>query len=380
MAWTEKPPAGTAIDTGHPLYTGLQVCIPMYEGSGTTLYDPKRALSYTLPSASMWDASGGLLIDQDTEYFEVPFDATALDDFTIIIGGYDHNDTSINNNATFISSTNLTQFRMYRTWSRINLLAQNADNRFESLSWNQVSDGNPHNIFCVGKFSTQSAVIYFDGSTNNFVMTLTGTPGITSSTGFYVGGRPSVSGYHMDGIISFLYLYNRQLSTAEIDSLQANPWQIFLDGGGALGELSDGVTASESLSRWAQFSASMSDGATGADSGSKIAGLLGNGTDSIVINDNFISALIASLSDGVSVIDNHTVRANFSVQVSDTTHIAETVQSIKTLIASLSDGISITDISTAYEPTTGHLKMTLTIKSSKISFNFNNLANITFKE
>lgn len=363
MTWTEKPPSGTLLDTGHALYSGLVICIPMYEASGTSLYDPLRDLSYTLPTAN-WDVSGGLLFDADTDIFTVTYDTSLLDDFTIYIGGFDR--VGVLDATTYFSGNN-SGFRLYHSWTRNNLLSNNPDNRFESISYDQVGDNFPHGIYVVGKFSTQTATIYYDGSSNAHVMTTTGTPTTPTDTAFTVGGR---AGQHVDGVINHFFVWDRQLSTAEIDSVQGNPWQIFLDAGAVEETLTDGVSISESNMVTKLISITITDGFKGAETSG------GQKEGSQIVNDELITEeqldstieILENLLDSGNVSEDLISSALINALASDGVELSEAlIGSVAgQVFESLSEGFKLSDICVSVDEEKKKINLGITMKKNEI--------------
>lgn len=54
-----KPASGTALDTGHALYTNLAHAWGLLEGTGTTSVDSRGTKDLTLSSSGLWTTNGG---------------------------------------------------------------------------------------------------------------------------------------------------------------------------------------------------------------------------------------------------------------------------------------------------------------------------------
>jgi hypothetical protein len=248
-----KPASGTALDTGHALYTNLTHVWALLEGTGTTIADSRGTNTGTLRSSGLWttDSEGAIVRETDGTQRTIALGST------VTLGSSNANwsiafaakQTTGNNNGMFVGPNNA---QAAYVWLRdANYL------RF------QDSAANGANFTGVTTFTTRA----------NYVLTHEFESGVTDHIRLYKDGslisdeqRPA--GYDtlafdtigngwtladdlgLEGDISYLYVWaGRLLNLTEVGTIHTNPYAIFTGGGG--GGLSIPVAMNQYRQRWA---------------------------------------------------------------------------------------------------------------------------------
>ncbi|UCC63532.1 MAG: putative Ig domain-containing protein, partial [Anaerolineae bacterium] len=90
------------------------------------------------------------------------------------------------------------------------------DQNVASVAGTAVAGGAWHHVVAVQDAAAEAIRIYVDGTLRNSVSTYY-TAGFGASTGLNIGWFNSGSGYHFDGVVDELALYNRALSSSEVE-------------------------------------------------------------------------------------------------------------------------------------------------------------------
>lgn len=227
-----KPASGTALDTGHALYTSLEAVWGLLEGSGTSTADSKGTNTGTLSGSGLWstDANGPIIHEtsaSDTRGVTVTqFAFNGSESFSLAFGG---KQTSSDNNGMVAGDPNgVLNYIWWRGGNYLRMNAAGATTDFTSLT----------------SFTTYADYVltfeFINGVSNLWRLYKNGTitaDGAISNTGSFqmnavVGGFATLT---LVGDLSYFYVWRaRVLSGAEATTLASNPYVIFQAGAAAV--------------------------------------------------------------------------------------------------------------------------------------------------
>lgn len=255
MAWTSRPPAGTEIDWTNPLTSGLGVCIPANEGTGL----PNNVVTGLAPSLVVgggtltWGASGidlaysgtatnpyleylGTLSDAFKNEFmgcgtvvtvQINLGATSGDQSTLLLG----------NGATggrrwLVMAGTTAEYSKYAS-----MYTYSGGNNYFESSTTTISRNVEHTLASTFGATASTGKTYLDG----------GTP--TNFTALTSWSTAALTQFRLQGNATHVVFlaWNRILSDAEVSSICANPWQVFVSGSSGISG-SSGVTLEGALS------------------------------------------------------------------------------------------------------------------------------------
>lgn len=236
-----KPASGTALDTGHALYTSLEAVWAMLEGTGTTSADSTgngHTLTFagtgTPPSWST-DGAGDAIIAIGTAHnqplavgspFSLAdntdwsiawrFKQTADNDAGMILGDKDDN-----NNFVWQSGTSVNGVRF-----------RNGNNGTNADFSNAVAT-TEKNYLLVNDFSGDGKLhLYIDGTQVGTGVTPAGNTDISIDT---VGNGYGGTTFALVGSLTYVYVWSgRALSSSDATVLHSDPYDFFDAGGGSL--------------------------------------------------------------------------------------------------------------------------------------------------
>jgi Concanavalin A-like lectin/glucanases superfamily len=225
-----KPLRISRVNWGNPLASGLVFCAPFNEMAGNAL-DIVSGTASTVTGLPQWGTEGMTYpLDSMHTFAGVP-DSSFLGPFTIIARLQISNTTGykdIFNKCLAGGATN----------NLVDFYVNGASIAIARANTNAKSFMSTAGLLTVNKFSTISVVvpgsqidvaptIYRDGimqPTPNGTGGGTGTV-IGSSQPVSIGNRSNLS-LDMVGTIDYVMVWSRTLSTVEIMSVSANPWQL----------------------------------------------------------------------------------------------------------------------------------------------------------
>lgn len=223
-----KPASGTALDTGHALYTSLEAVWGLLEGSGTSTADSKGTNTGTLSGSGLWstDANGPIIHETsavDNRGVAVTqFSFSGLENFSLAFGG---KQTSSDNNGMVAGDPDtVTNYIWWRSGNYLRVNAAGTVSDFTSLT----------------SFTTYADYVitfeFINGVSNLWRLykngTITADSPISNSGVFQmdavVGGFATLT---LVGDLSYFYVWRaRVLSGAEATTLATNPYVIFQGG------------------------------------------------------------------------------------------------------------------------------------------------------
>ena len=241
--WQSKPPLGSAINWSNPLASGLVLCVPFNENSGTA-HDLAGGLvlSPTPAAAPSWTASpdgaSAKIAAASSNYFtsgSCP-DTGLLGALSFLwrgsiasVGAY----RDIGSKGTGANTTNsplCVYFDQASPYSIYLSRAKATQYQAWYTSLQPVITTGPHTI--AGVFPPTldlTPTLWYDGvarlASGTFFGTVTGSP--TGGGYPWRIGRRQDGGAQLDGAVSLFAVWRRQLAAAEVLSLTANPWQLF---------------------------------------------------------------------------------------------------------------------------------------------------------
>jgi hypothetical protein len=229
-----KPASGTALDTGHALYTSMIHAWGLLEGTGTTITDSRGTNHGTLRSSGLWstDADGPTVVETDGTQRTIALGSTvtigASDaDFSI---AWRAKQTTTNNNGMLLGPNN-TQAEYI--WMR--------DANYARVNMN----GSSYNFTDLTTFTTNANYLlvrdFEAGVTDHLLLYKDGTlVREENSAGWgsiafdtIMNGWTLADDLGLEGTLNYLYVWSgRALNSTDASTLHANPYVIFTGGGG----------------------------------------------------------------------------------------------------------------------------------------------------
>lgn len=248
-----KPASGTALDTGHALYSGMEAIYAFLEGTGTTSEDSKGSNDLTLSSSGLWSTDGdGPLIVTTSNSVNKPAELATRIDFdgtTSFSIAFRAKQTTGNDNGMLMGNPdgtgNYIWLRDSNYW-RVLAGGANAVNFTSLQTFTTMADYVLTYEFILGV--SNLARLYKDG-------TITAEGAVSVALDFQLesignGFDTGTASLGFVGSLAYVYVWRgRVLDATEAASLSANPYGIFTGGGG--GGLSIPVAMAQYRQRWA---------------------------------------------------------------------------------------------------------------------------------
>ena len=234
-----KPVLGTQLNLGHPLARGLVGCWLMNEGGGNLVADlsGNGNAGTSVDSGVTWQASRhgtALHFDGSASYVNCGTDVgidgareitivtrymlDATGSYDVIAGKYLDSTNNISINANTVSGTALS------------FTVADGSTNYGWTFAGAVTTGKLYQISCVfngyGNGNTERAKIYIDDV--NLSLNYTGiipsaAPSLTS-TNFNIGNTSDT--FCFNGLMYYMYVFNRALTPNDIQSLYMDPYQM----------------------------------------------------------------------------------------------------------------------------------------------------------
>lgn len=232
MAWTVKPPAGTPLDTGNPLYTGLIACVPFYEGSGA----PAELIEATptTPANLTWGTGdlghSGVFNGLSTDV-ALSGIASIASEMTVLLK------VKISNlmaNQMLVEASPVNETWFVRTTSGGNILF-NGKTGLALVNVPAADVGvtvDTWATLCVtiapGSVGHVVGTLYVDGVQESTGDEQAVAAGPESNGTIHVGNYDN-DGYWFGGEIEYVYLWNRALTLSEVGEISDAPYSLFLE-------------------------------------------------------------------------------------------------------------------------------------------------------
>lgn len=226
MIFQPKPRLGTVLNRKHKLAKGLVGCWLMNEGTGNTVFDLSGNGNHGTINGADWVPGGLDFVSANSDYINIG-DGNGVFDFTEAMTIYAQ--VKMHDGASFPMLIS----KGYATTWAASFANITEKNRFY-LTVGGSSHANSGTIVQpLNEWSTVSYV-YGNGYQRSYVngtldlnRVQTGTMD-TNSINVHIGGDFPSTSYHFNGIIAYIYLYNRSLLMSEIEDLNNDPYQMFV--------------------------------------------------------------------------------------------------------------------------------------------------------
>ncbi len=233
MSLWQKPIRGTQLNRSHPLARGLELCLPMWEGTGGTVYDVTNGSPVPTVASPTWAAGergASLVFDGTSDYLNpgaLPrlnsslFTATALVRDPVATGSP--------NRFVFIrTNTNAGTVTLFRSDStdkwRCSVRLDGDEGVSIRAESNFVATAGEW-VYLAVVFDGATITLYRDGLAQESTAAV-GTADTDNYASFFVGQHSASTSRFLGDIAHFSY-YSRALSADEIAHLYANPWDMF---------------------------------------------------------------------------------------------------------------------------------------------------------
>ena len=229
-----KPPAGTALKTfGNTLLTNLVFALPLNEASGTSVKDWVSGSTATINTGWGWgtDSLGqtALVNNSASTYATYFSNATPLNGDSTVVVLYTPLNSSYTTSAAWGQANT-----PGGTWS-MNLDNQGSSNWLSAsgTSGSLSFTASTGNVALAMVRSGGTAVAAYDLSGGSSVLLASGTMssgslnGTSGSNAWYIGGAYIGGTRCLQGSIKGVFIWNRALTSTELSSLAADPWQVF---------------------------------------------------------------------------------------------------------------------------------------------------------
>lgn len=232
-----KPASGTALDTGHALYTNLTHAYGCLEGSGTTSVDSKGGNDLTLSGSGLWSSDGdGPTLVNTSNTNNSPLTPASAISFTTQQDwsmAWRAKQTSNDDNGMIVGDpSGSTNYLWMRGSSYLRFVNANSANNFTGVStFTALDDWLYTTEYIAG--TTYRHRLYQNG------VEVSGSPIDNAAIGNNLTIAAIMGGFSnlaLVGTLSYLYIWkDRLLTSTDAGMLDTNPYVIFTSGGGGGG-------------------------------------------------------------------------------------------------------------------------------------------------
>jgi hypothetical protein len=325
-----KPEKGQGLNFDHTVNSGLLLCMPTVEGSGSKTFNLiGNQNNGTLTNGPTWEPSefgGSIGFNGSTSYISLDSNPTPSYPFTVctwVVPGSLSDKQSVYCSAT----------------TGVNVVFDSVDNQILSgIAGGKAANYNSD--IAAGK-PVHVAFVFRDGSTDQSVYINSVDLTVASTEWWGSGSNRIGSGnarHYWDGLIDEVRIYNRALNAFEVKLLSQRPPELY--------EQQDLSFLFAALAGLAIIK-SISDPIGITDSASRILSLVRQNSESIGVSDTTIRAIGLSRteSESIGITDTVTRKVGIFRTISDTVGITDLAGKVFKLVKKISDSIGISDTS-----------------------------------
>lgn len=230
-----KPKPGAQIDPAHPLSRGLVGCWLFNEGTGSRVNDISGHGNHgTLTNmdanaqGSGWSGSrsgGGMSFDGTNDYVNCGHDSSLDITDSVSVVAWVRPTTLTGNTFIVTNSVFGHTFALYTAGNEIAGGFYSGAAWFEKQTTGTININTYHQLAYVFDDLDEEIRMYIDESPPEILTNVTGTPESNPTQDLLIGEfTGQLSTYVFNGLIDYIAIYNRAISTPEIKQIYHNPF------------------------------------------------------------------------------------------------------------------------------------------------------------